>query len=105
MIDYILVVAVGISAGVGALVSAVPSLQPHTLALCLGILMLLTMINLRGVRETGLIFMAPTRICLLGAYSLRLSSAFSKLSWLAAIPCRLNPFPELRWRLPPGADG
>src|SRR5207245_1120792 len=35
MIDYILVVAVGISAGVGALVSAVPSLQPRTLSLCL----------------------------------------------------------------------
>ena len=55
MIDYILVVAVGISAGVGALVSGVPSLQPHTLALCLGILILITVVNLRGVRETGLI--------------------------------------------------
>jgi len=51
MIDYILVVAVGISAGVGALVSAVPNLQPHTLALCLGILVLITLINPRGVRE------------------------------------------------------
>jgi len=60
MIDYILVVAVGISAGVGALVSGVPSLQPHTLALCLGILILITVVNLRGVRETGLIFMIPT---------------------------------------------
>ncbi|HVH72913.1 MAG TPA: APC family permease [Candidatus Dormibacteraeota bacterium] len=60
MIDYILVVAVGISAGVGALVSAVPRLQPHTLALCLGILALITVVNLRGVRETGLIFMIPT---------------------------------------------
>src|SRR5262245_48185539 len=35
MIDYVLVVAVGISAGVGALVSAIPELQPYTLALCL----------------------------------------------------------------------
>src|SRR6202030_1299201 len=35
MIDYVLVVAVGISAGVGALVSAAPSLQPYTLGLCL----------------------------------------------------------------------
>jgi amino acid transporter len=60
MIDYILVVAVGVSAGVGALVSAVPSLQPHTLALCLGILAVITLVNLRGVREAGLIFMAPT---------------------------------------------
>src|SRR5246500_2453424 len=55
MIDYVLTVAVGISAGVGALVSALPSLQPHTVALCLGILVLITVVNLRGVRETGLI--------------------------------------------------
>jgi amino acid transporter len=60
MIDYILNVAVGISAGVGALVSALPSLLPHTLALCLGILAVITLINLRGLREAGLIFMAPT---------------------------------------------
>ncbi|MCU1332127.1 MAG: Amino acid permease [Candidatus Angelobacter sp.] len=60
MIDYILNVAVGISAGVGALVSALPRLQPHTLSLCLAILLLLTLVNLRGVRETGLVFMAPT---------------------------------------------
>jgi amino acid transporter len=60
MIDYILVVAVGISAGVGALVSAAPSLQPHTLAMCLGILVIITIINLRGVREAGLIIMIPT---------------------------------------------
>jgi amino acid transporter len=60
MIDYVLVVAVGISAGVGALVSAVPRLQPHTLALCLAILVLITVVNLRGARDTGLVFMAPT---------------------------------------------
>src|SRR3989442_1183554 len=60
IVDYILVVAVGISAGVGALVSAVPSLQPHTLSLCLGILAIITLINLRGMREAGLFFMAPT---------------------------------------------
>src|ERR1700684_2473686 len=41
MIDYVLVVAVGISAGVGALISAVPSLQPRTLPICLGILTLI----------------------------------------------------------------
>jgi amino acid transporter len=41
-------------------VSAFPWLLPHTLALCLFILVLLTIINLRGVRESGLVFMAPT---------------------------------------------
>jgi amino acid transporter len=60
MIDYILTAAVGISAGVGALVSAVPSLQPRTLSLCLAILLVVTIINLRGVREAGAVFMIPT---------------------------------------------
>src|ERR1700687_5654312 len=53
MIDYVLTAAGGIGAGVGPLVSAVPSLQSYTLPLCLGILILVTVINLRGVRETG----------------------------------------------------
>jgi amino acid transporter len=69
MIDYILTAAVGISAGVGALVSAVPSLQAYTLVICLGILAVLTLINLRGVQETGGLFMLPTYLfiaCLLG---------------------------------------
>src|ERR1700694_647850 len=56
LLDYVLVVAVGISAGVGALVSALPALQPHTLSLCLVILLLITLVNLRGVRESGLAF-------------------------------------------------
>jgi amino acid transporter len=60
MTDYVLNVAVGISAGVGALISAIPALQPHTLGLCLAILILLTVVNLRGTREAGLLFMAPT---------------------------------------------
>ncbi|MGA8537865.1 MAG: APC family permease [Terriglobales bacterium] len=60
MIDYLLNVAVGISAGVGALVSAVPSLLPHTLALCLAVLVILTVVNLRGLKEAGTAFVAPT---------------------------------------------
>ena len=60
MLDYVLVVAVGISAGVGALVSAMPTLQPYTLSLCLAILLLITVVNLRGVRESGLVFVVPT---------------------------------------------
>jgi amino acid transporter len=60
MIDYILTAAVGISAGVGALVSAAPSLQRHTLGFCLLILLVLTIVNLRGVREVGIVFMVPT---------------------------------------------
>jgi amino acid transporter len=60
MIDYVLTAAVGISAGVGALISAVPKLQPHTLAICLSILLVITVVNLRGLREAGVVFMVPT---------------------------------------------
>jgi amino acid transporter len=60
MIDYTLTAAVGISAGVGALISAVPGLQPHTLQLCLAVLAILTIVNMRGVHDTGVVFMIPT---------------------------------------------
>lgn len=60
LLDYVLVVAVGISAGVGALVSAVPTLQPYTLTICLILLGIIALVNLRGVRESGVVFMAPT---------------------------------------------
>ena len=60
MIDYTLTAAVGISAGVGALISAMPSLQPHTLQLCLAVLAILTIVNMRGVHDTGVVFMIPT---------------------------------------------
>ena len=60
MIDYILNAAVGISAGVGALVSAFPNLQRHTLGLCLLILFVLTLINMRGTKDAGAAFSFPT---------------------------------------------
>lgn len=62
--DYILTAAVGISAGVGALVSAVPRLLPHTVPLCVGILIVITILNLRGVREAGTAFAVPTYLFL-----------------------------------------
>lgn len=64
LIDYALDAAVGISTGIGALTSAVPSLHPHTLGLCLAALVILTIVNLRGVSETGAAFLAPTYLFL-----------------------------------------
>lgn len=64
LIDYTLDAAVGISAGIGALTSAVPSLHPHTLALCLIALVFLTLVNLRGVSENGSVFLVPTYLFL-----------------------------------------
>jgi amino acid transporter len=60
MVDYVLTAAVGISAGVGALVSAVPSLEPRTLEICLCILVVVSLVNLRGVSESGGVFLVPT---------------------------------------------
>ena len=80
MIDYVLTAAVGISAGVGALVSAVPSLQSETLGLCLAILILVTIINLRGVQETGGVFLLPTYVfvaCLLGLIVVGISKSLA----------------------------
>jgi amino acid transporter len=70
LLDYVLVVAVGISAGVGALVSALPALHPYTLWLCLAILALITVVNLRGVRESGLAFMVPTYLFIISLLGL-----------------------------------
>jgi len=67
MIDYILTAAVGISAGVTALVSAFsdwprfgPALHQYQLAMCLVILVAIAIVNMRGVKETGAVFMLPT---------------------------------------------
>ncbi len=60
MVDYMLNVAVGISAGIGALTSAMPALAPWTLPLCLAVLAAVTVVNLRGTRESGLAFALPT---------------------------------------------
>ncbi|MFC4308885.1 APC family permease [Steroidobacter flavus] len=60
MIDYVLNVAVGISAGVGALVSAVPALHDYMLLLCLLILAFITVMNLRGTIDAGRMFAVPT---------------------------------------------
>ncbi len=66
MVDYMLNVAVGISAGIGALTSAIPALQAYTLVLCLGVLARVTVVNLRGTKETGLGFALPTYVFIFG---------------------------------------
>jgi amino acid transporter len=60
MIDYILTAAVGVTAGVGAVVSDQPRLQPHMLMLCLLVLAFLALVNMRGVKDTGAAFILPT---------------------------------------------
>jgi amino acid transporter len=92
MIDYTLNVAVGISAGIGALTSALPQLQPYTLLLCLAVLLLLTFFNLRGLRESGLAFMPPTYLfigCLVVVLVIGIVKAFIS----GGHPQPVNPLP------------
>jgi amino acid transporter len=58
--DYILTVAVSVTAGVFALSSAAPSLSAHKVGLSLLFVAILTVVNLRGVRESGILFALPT---------------------------------------------
>ncbi len=78
-LDYLLNVAVAISAGVGALVSAVPSLLPQTLPLCLGALVVLTLVNLRGVRSTGIALMLPAYLFLACFFAILILGAVATL--------------------------
>ena len=60
--DYILTVAVSISAGVAAITSAYANLAPHAVAICIASIVLLMAVNLRGVRESGIAFSVPTYV-------------------------------------------
>jgi len=60
LIDYVMTVAVSIASGVAAIVSAVPSLGSQTVAIGLGVIVLLLVGNMRGVRQAGVLFAAPT---------------------------------------------
>lgn len=63
--DYILTVSVSISGGVAAITSAYASMAPHTVALCVGAIAVLMLVNLRGVRESGIAFSVPTYVFIL----------------------------------------
>jgi amino acid transporter len=60
--DYILTVSVSISGGVAAITSAYPQLASHTVALCLSSTAVLMLVNLRGVRDSGIAFSIPTYV-------------------------------------------
>ncbi len=62
MVDYTLTVAVSIAAGTAAIASAVPALRTHLVGVSLLLLVLLTLINLRGVKESGALFAVPTYV-------------------------------------------
>jgi amino acid transporter len=68
--DYVLTVAVSVVAGVDAIVSAAPSLEPVKIQICVGFVLLVTLVNLRGVREAGTLFAIPTYGFVISVYAL-----------------------------------
>ncbi|MEO8286555.1 MAG: APC family permease [Chloroflexota bacterium] len=66
LIDYTMTVAVSVSAGIAALYSLFPELRPYRVEICIGVIVLVTLINLRGVRESGSIFAMPTYFFIVG---------------------------------------
>jgi amino acid transporter len=80
LVDYVLTVAVSVVAGVAAITSAVPELSQHAVSLSVGFVVLLTVMNLRGVKESGKAFAVPTYGFLLGIYAMFAVAAYRLLS-------------------------
>ena len=70
IVDYTLTVAVSIAAGVGALTSAFPSLASATVPICLGILAVVTIMNLRGLADAARAFLLPTMLFIVGLFAI-----------------------------------
>src|SRR5216684_3251459 len=97
LIDYVLTVSVSVAAGIDALTSAVPVLHPFRVVLCVATIVVIALANLRGVRESGRLFAAPTYffvVCILGMVGYGIIGAF--FGWL----------PEAHYEPhPPGLEG
>src|SRR3712207_3810436 len=70
LIDYVLTVAVSMSAAVAAIASAVPDLESHRVELAIALIALLTLANLRGIKESGRIFALPTYLFVFSIFTL-----------------------------------
>jgi len=88
IVDYTLTVAVSIAAGVGALISAFPSLSAQTVPICLGILAVITLLNLRGLGETARAFLLPTTVFIVGLLTIIAVGLLHPLGLHAAQPGR-----------------
>ncbi len=89
LIDYVLTVAVSVAAGIAAITSAVPALYPSRVLLCVLGVILIAVANLRGVRESGRLFAAPTYL-FIGAYLVMIG--WGALLWLRGeVPTGIDP--------------
>ncbi|MFG1623547.1 APC family permease [Kribbella sp. NPDC049227] len=101
MVDYVMTVAVSISSGVQNAKSALPFLAGHEVPLAVGLVLLLTAMNLRGVRESGAIFAIPTYIFMVSIIGMaiwgliRLSAGNLPMAESAGFEVRSEPGHEL----------
>jgi len=92
MIGYILTVTVSVAAGVGAMYSALPALLPYRVLIGILAIVIITMINMRGIQESATIFALPTYV-FITTIVLLLGTGFFKLatgSLMAALPLTEN---------------
>ncbi|MCZ7666713.1 MAG: amino acid permease [Chloroflexi bacterium] len=94
LIDYILTVSVSVSAGIRAITSAVPELLPYSIPLALFAILILTWVNLRGVRESGTIFAIPTYLFVIGVL-LTIIIGLARLFGLFGLPAPVVPVHEV----------
>lgn len=85
MLDYLLVAAVSLTAGVEALASAFPALWPYKIIICLLLLLLITILNLRGMQETGTVMSIPVYL-FIGSFILMILYGLFRVSTSAPIP-------------------
>jgi amino acid transporter len=88
VVDYTLTVAVSIAAGVASLTSAFPGLRPATVPICLGILAVVTVFNLRGLGDAARAFLLPTMAFIIGLGAVVVVGLIHPLALHAAQPGR-----------------
>jgi amino acid transporter len=91
--DYVLTVSVSVVAGVFAITSAVPGLQGRKVAMSLGFILLITLANLRGVRESGTLFAIPTYGFIISIFALILTGL---VKCIGGCPQAVNPSDTIR---------
>lgn len=97
LIDYVLTVAVSVAAGVSAITSAFPALLGHRVALAGLIVLLITIMNLRGIRESATVFALPTYAFIVSVFLLLIAGTF-QLVWGSVTPLQPvipNELPDL----------
>lgn len=97
LVDYILTAAVSLTAGVAEIISAFPQLAPYRVGLALGILVVITLLNLRGLQESGTVMSIPVYLFLFSFFSMLLVGVFKLITGAdftpaaASIPAAATP--------------